>query len=77
MTTRTGGLYNEVNGSPFPPTVTQTRELAELNRQADSSVDALNDFILAKLPGIVSQIRRENAQANPIPAVQPIPRRSN
>jgi hypothetical protein len=67
VSTRIGGLYGEVNGSPFPPTPTQTKELDELSNELTKQINALNTLITTEVPGLENQMNREN-----VPRIAPL-----
>jgi len=62
-----GGLYGEVNSSPFAPTPTQTKQLAELSAELDAEISALNSIITTGVPGLETQMNKEN-----VPRMAPI-----
>ena len=63
---RIRSLYGEVNGSPFVPTTTQTRETGELQKDLDAEIATVN-AVIAKLPELDRDISKEN-----IPRITPV-----
>jgi hypothetical protein len=70
VSTRIGGLYGEVNGSPFPATPTQTKELEELSAELTKDINTLNSLITTGVPNLESQMNKENVPR--IVPVQPV-----